>query len=52
MRIRTSQSGQGSALWFAAAYLLRETGKTWWDQVSALDVQRWTARLLGLYSDA
>jgi hypothetical protein len=52
MRIRTPQSGQGAALWFAAAHLLRETGKTWWDQVSAQDVQRWTVRLLGLYSDA
>jgi integrase/recombinase XerD len=41
-----------AALWFAAAHLLPETGKTRWDQVSAQDVQRWTVRLLGLYSDA
>jgi integrase/recombinase XerD len=41
-----------AALWFAAAHLLRETGKTRWEQVSARDVQRWTVRLLGLYSDA
>jgi hypothetical protein len=41
-----------AALWFAAAYLLRETGRTRWDQVSARDVQQWTVRLLGLYSDA
>jgi integrase/recombinase XerD len=41
-----------AALWFAAAHLLRETGKTRWDQVSARDVQRWAVRLLGLYSDA
>jgi site-specific recombinase XerD len=41
-----------AALWFAAAHLLAETGKTRWDQVSAQDVQRWTVRLLGLYSDA
>jgi site-specific recombinase XerD len=41
-----------AALWFAAEHLLRETGKTSWHQVSAQDVQRWTVRLLGLYSDA
>ena len=41
-----------AALWFAAAHLLCETGKTRWGQVDAQDVQRWTVRLLGLYSDA
>src|SRR5258707_15830903 len=41
-----------AALWFAAAHLLRETGKTRWRQVRAQDVQRWTVRLLALYSDA
>jgi integrase/recombinase XerD len=41
-----------AALWFAAAHLLRETDKTSWHQVSAQDVQRWTVRLLSLYSDA
>jgi site-specific recombinase XerD len=41
-----------AALWFAAAHLLRETDKTRWDQVGAQDVQRWTVRLLALYSDA
>ncbi len=40
-----------AALWFAA-HLLRETGKTRWDQVDAQDVQRWTVRLLATYSDA
>ena len=39
-------------LWFAAAYLLRETEKTRWGQVDAQDVQRWTAWLLGGYSEA
>jgi site-specific recombinase XerD len=39
-------------LWFAAAYLLRETEKTRWEQVDAQDVQRWTVRLLGSYSQA
>jgi hypothetical protein len=38
-----------AALWFAAAHLLRETGKTSWH---ARDVQRRTVRLLGMYSDA
>ncbi|MGZ4434662.1 MAG: hypothetical protein ACXVW7_13695, partial [Trebonia sp.] len=41
-----------AALWFAAAHLLRETGKTRWGQVGAGDVQRWTVRLLASYSDA
>jgi site-specific recombinase XerC len=40
-----------AAPWFAAAHLLRETGKTRWDQVGAQDVQRWTVRLLAAYSD-
>src|ERR1022692_4235983 len=39
-------------LWFAAAHLLREADKTRWEQVDAQDVQRWTARLLGSYSEA
>lgn len=38
--------------WFAAAHLLRETGKTRWEQVDAQDVQRWVAWLLGAYSGA
>jgi site-specific recombinase XerD len=38
--------------WFAAAYLLRETDKTRWEQVEADDVRRWVVRLLGEYSDA
>jgi integrase/recombinase XerD len=39
-------------LWFAAAYLLRETGKSRWQQVDAQDVQRWVVWLLGSYSEA
>jgi integrase len=39
-------------LWFAAAYLLRETAKSRWEQVDAQDVQRWVAWLLGGYSEA
>jgi integrase/recombinase XerD len=37
--------------WFAVCHLLCETGKTRWGQVDARDVQRWTVRLLGQYSD-
>jgi hypothetical protein len=32
-----------AALWFATAHLLRETGKTRWEQVAAQDAQRWIA---------
>ena len=39
-------------LWFAAACLLRETGKTVWGQVGTEDVQRWVTWLLGSYSEA
>ena len=34
-------------LWFAAAYLLRETEKSRWEQVDAQDVQQWVTWLLG-----
>ena len=39
-------------LWFAAAHLLTETGKTRWDQVDTQDVQRWVTWLLGSFSEA
>ena len=39
-------------LWFAAAHLLRETGKSRWEQVDAQDVQRWVTWLLSRYSEA
>jgi site-specific recombinase XerD len=42
----------GAPLWFAAAHLLSETDKTRWEQVDAQDVQRWTAWLLGNFSEA
>jgi site-specific recombinase XerD len=50
--VETVRTYTEAALWFAAAHLLRETGKSRWDQVDARDVQRWTVRLLALYSDA
>ena len=38
--------------WFAAARLLRQAGKTGWEQADKQDVQEWMAWLLGRYSDA
>ena len=38
--------------WFAAAYLLGETGHAGWEQVSRQDVQQWMVRLLGRYTSA
>jgi site-specific recombinase XerD len=38
--------------WFAAAYLLGETGRAGWEQVSRQDVQQWMVRLLGRYTSA
>jgi site-specific recombinase XerD len=38
--------------WFAAAHLLRETGRTGWEQVCGRDVQRWMVWLLSRYSDS
>ena len=40
----------GAPRWFAAAHLLRETGKTRWEQVDTQDVQRWVVWLLRHYS--
>ena len=42
----------GAPLWFAAAYLLGETGKTRWGQVDSQDVQRWVTWLLDNYSES
>jgi site-specific recombinase XerD len=38
--------------WFAAAHLLREVGRTSWEDVGKQAVQRWIARLLEWYSAA
>ena len=38
--------------WFAVGYLLRQAGKTSWEQVDAQDIQQWTAQLLDRYSGA
>ena len=49
---RTLTSYTEAARWFAAGYLLRETDKTRWEQISRQDVQRWIVDLLGRYSAA
>jgi site-specific recombinase XerD/AcrR family transcriptional regulator len=49
---RTLDAYTEAVRWFAAAHLLRETGKTRWEQVDRRDLQRWTVWLLGEYSTA
>lgn len=38
--------------WFAAGYLLLETGRAGWEEVSKQDVQQWIVQLLERYSGA
>src|SRR5580704_811031 len=38
---RTVQGYTGAVRWFAAGYLLRQAGKTSWEQVDAQDIQQW-----------
>ena len=49
---RTVQGYTSAVRWFAAGYLLRQAGKTSWDQVDARDIQEWMVHLLGRYSSA
>ena len=49
---RTVQGYTSAVRWFAAAYLLGQGGKTRWEQVEALDIQRWMTQLLHEYSGA
>ena len=49
---RTVQGYTSAVRWFAAGYLLRQPGKTSWEQVDAQDIQRWMAQLLDQYSSA
>ena len=49
---RTVQGYTGAVRWFAAGYLLRQAGKTSWEQVSGQDIQQWMAQLLDRYSSA
>jgi len=48
----TIRNYTGAVRWFAAAYLLLETGKTRWEQVDRQDIERWMVYLLARYSAA
>jgi integrase len=50
--VKTVRTYTEAVQWFAAAYLLRETGCAGWEEVSKPDVQRWIVRLLERYSSA
>jgi hypothetical protein len=49
---RTIRTYMEAVAWFAAAHLLREAGRTGWEQVGKHDVQQWMVRLLDRYSAA
>jgi site-specific recombinase XerD len=49
---RTIRNYTEAVRWFAAAYVLPETGKCRWEEVDKTDVRRWVVRLLGEYSTA
>ncbi len=49
---RTVQGYAGAVRWFAAGYLLPQTGKTSWEQVDRQDIQQWIEQLLHRYSGA
>jgi site-specific recombinase XerD len=49
---RTVQGYTSAVHWFASGYLLRQAGKTSWEQVDAQDIQQWIVQLLGRYSGA
>ena len=49
---RTIRNYTEAVRWFAAAHLLRETGKTRWEQVDRQDIERWMVCLLSGYSAA
>ena len=49
---RTIRNYTEAVRWFAAAYVLPETGKRRWQDIDKADLRRWTVRLLGEYSTA
>ncbi len=49
---RTVQGYTGAVRWFATGYLLRQAGKTSWEQVSGQDIKQWMVQLLDRYSSA
>jgi site-specific recombinase XerD len=49
---RTIRNYTEAVRWFAAAYVLPQTGKRRWEEVDKADLRRWVVRLLGEYSTA
>jgi site-specific recombinase XerD len=49
---RTIAGYTGAARWFAAAWLVKETSHTGWDQAGTHDIQQWIVHLLDRYSSA
>jgi hypothetical protein len=49
---KTVRTYTEAVAWFAAAYLLTQTGRPGWEQAVKHDVQQWMVQLLGRYSAA
>jgi site-specific recombinase XerD len=49
---RTIRTYTEAVRWFAAVYVLPQTGKRRWEELDKADLKRWTVRLLGEYSTA
>jgi len=49
---KTVRTYTEAVAWFAAAHLLKQTGRTGWEQAGKQDVQQWMVWLLGRYSAA
>jgi site-specific recombinase XerD len=46
------QGYTGAVRWFAACHLIRQAGKTSWEQADRQDIQQWMTQLLDRYSGA
>ena len=49
---KTVRTYTEAVAWFAAAHLLKQAGRTGWEQAGKQDVQQWMVWLLGRYSAA
>jgi len=49
---KTVRTYTEAVAWFAAAHLLKQTGRTGWEEAGKQDVQQWMVWLLGRYSSA
>src|SRR5271166_3990120 len=49
---KTVRTYTEAVAWFAAAHLLKQTGRTGWEQAGKQDVQQWMVWLLVRYSAA